>query len=72
MSMNRDIDIILREQRRRELMVEAGELRRAKSVARRNPNLGRRAIGRLGSIMVAAGSRLERVEHGSESIAYDM
>lgn len=72
MSMNKEIYTALREEHRRELMTEANELRRAREIYRQRPNLGRRAIGRLGSMMITVGARLERIEHGGGVIAYDI
>lgn len=71
MNMNRDIYSALREERRRELLTEVNELRQARQISRRSSSLGRRAIGRLGSMMIAAGSRLEQIERRERAVAYD-
>jgi hypothetical protein len=72
MSMNQDMYTTLREERRKALLAEAERERLATRLPGPRRALGRRAIGRLGSMMIAAGSRLERVEQRGRSVVYDL
>lgn len=70
--MNKDIYTELRLERGKELLAEVERLRLVRGLPRRRQALGRRAIGRLGGMLVAAGSRLERFEDGGKPVAFDV
>lgn len=64
MSMNMDAYTTAREERTQAFRVEAERQRLLRDAPRRRLALGRRMAGRLGSMMITAGYRLERLEHG--------
>lgn len=70
--MNMDIRHTLREERCKEFRQEAERERQLKAVPRSRQAWGWHAAGRLGSAMVAAGHRLERLESGEQPAVYDL
>ena len=70
--MNMDIRHALREERCREFRQEAERGRQLKAVPRSRQAWGRHAVGRLGSAMVAAGHRLERLESSGQPAVCDL
>lgn len=70
--MNMDAYTTAREERIQEFRAEAEQRRLLRAAPRRRQALGRRMAGRLGSMMITAGYRLERLEHGGRSAACEV
>ena len=58
-------------QRRQDLLHKADRERRLARLPHRK-NLGRRAVGRMGALLVAFGSRLEQFEQHGKPVVYDL
>lgn len=69
--MNEDIYTELRVERQNELRAEVTRAHLARELSRGRETLGRRAVGKLGSLMVAAGSRLEKFEQDGRPAVVD-
>ena len=69
--MNMDVYTAIHEERLQEMQTEAQRRRLLRDLPHRRA-LGRRAAGRLGSMLIAAGSRLEQFEHGKRPEACEV
>lgn len=72
MSMNMDVYTTVHEERLKEFQNKVEQERLARGLPRRSQTLGRRVAGRLGSMMITTGYRLERIERGGRPVVCDL